>query len=656
MNAMLNPSFLRTNHKAPAVQDPKPFTSLKHLTNLSRFSFRSQLALAFITIAVLAVLIMSIVAYTQAIKVLKHNLVTDTNSLLQRTRDELLTKLNNVENTLKLISTDQRLQKITRPDWEISNHELTKFFMDCINLNNYQANYGNQHFVKNLIDELIFLNDQRIIISRREHFSVYGIEDYLPQSLMERAQAAQGAAVWSGIFFNRPGSRLNANLPPEVLREELNQLALVKYVTNEKFKTGIGYLIASINLARLSDLIEEIVLGQTGRIYIVDQALRVIAGRDKDLIFKPLPLEPDCRKLLKRTGVGSFEGVFKGQASFVHSIDIRVNHWKMIGIIASHDFEVQARSVRNRILLGGLVILFFCGWGATFLAGRVTQPILNICNFLQKVEAGDLTLRTAETGSIEIEKLSTQLNQMIERTAELLNEVYQEQIFQRKVALKALHAQINPHFLYNTLDSISWMIESGRRDVATEIIKSLATFFRIGLSGGREIISIQDEARHAESYLKIQKIRYQDKLDYLFDIDEAIFQAPIVKITLQPLLENAIYHGIKLKADGKGIICITGSKIDAQTVRLTVVNNGPGMEEQKLAELRLMLQDANISPETSGKGYSLANINSRIKLYFGKEYGLHYSSNPETGTRVEILLPLFHDENFTQQRVPCPDR
>jgi two-component system sensor histidine kinase YesM len=648
MDPMLNLSFPQTNPKDPAGHGPKRFPGLGYLTNPSRFSFRSQLALALIMIAALAVLIMSVVAYTQAIKVLKHNFVTNTNSILQRTRDELLTKLNNVENTLKLISTDQRLQNIIRPDSEISNHELTKFFMDCINLNNYQANYENQHFVKNLIDELIFVNDQRIIISRREHFTVYGIEDYLPRSLMERARAARGAAVWSGIFFNRPGSRLNANLPLETLREELNQLALVKYVTNEKFKTGIGYLIASINLARLSDLIEGIILGQTGRVYMVDQALRVIAGRDKDLIFKPFPLGPDCRKRLKKPGGGSFEEFFKGQASFVHSIDIGVNHWKLIGIIASHDFEVQARSVRNRILLGGLVILFLCGLGATFLAGRVTQPILNICNFLQKVEAGDLTLRTAQTGSIEIEKLSTQLNRMIERIAELLNEVYQEQIFQRKAALKALHAQINPHFLYNTLDSISWMIESGRREVATGIIKSLATFFRIGLSGGREIISIQDEIKHAESYLKIQKIRYQDKLDYLFDIDEAIFQAPIVKITLQPLIENAIYHGIKLKADGKGIICITGSQINDRTVRLTVVNNGPGMEEQKLAELRLTLQDADISPETSGKGYSLQNINSRIKLYFGKEYGLHYSSNPETGTRVEILLPLFHDEKRDQ--------
>jgi two-component system sensor histidine kinase YesM len=641
---MINLSFPKHGPQDPTGQDVQRCTGLGRFINPGKFSFRSQLALALIMIAVLAVLVMSIVAYIQAIDVLKHNFITDTNSILERTRDELLTKLNNVENTLKLISTDQRLQNINRPESEISNHELTKFFMDCINLNNYQANYENQHFVKNLIDELIFLNDQRVIISRREHFTVYGIKNYLPHSLMGQAQAAQGQAVWSGIFFNRPGSRLNSNLPEATLREELNQLALVKYVTNEKFKTGIGYLIASINLARLSDLVEGITLGQTGRVYIVDQEQRVIAGRDKDLIFKPLLLDSASRRFLKNPGAGSFEGIFKGKASFIHSIAIGVNHWKLVGIIASHDFEVQARSVRNRILLGGLIILFLFGFGATFLAGRVTQPILNICDFLQKVETGDLTLRTAETGSIEIEKLSTQLNRMIGRIAALLNEIYQEQLFKRKVALKALHAQINPHFLYNTLDSISWMIESDRREVATGLIKSLATFFRIGLSGGREIISIQDEVKHAESYLKIQKVRYQDKLDYLFDIDESVLQAPIVKITLQPLIENAIYHGIKLKTDGRGIICITGAQVDDHTVRLTVVNNGPGMDERKLAELRAALQEADITPETSGKGYSLQNINSRIKLYFGKEYGLHYSSNPKTGTRVEILLPLFYDE------------
>jgi two-component system sensor histidine kinase YesM len=640
---MLNLNFPRANPQEPAGRLSKRNGSPGHFANPGRFSFRSQMAFAFTMIAALAVSIMSIVAYTQAIDVLKRNFVAAANSIFQQTRDELLSKLKNVENTLKLISTDQRLQNIAQPDSKISNRELAKFFMDCINLNNYQSNYENQHFVKNLIDELIFINDRRVIISRREHFTVYGIEDYLPRHLMERAKAARGEAVWSGIFFNRPGSRLNANLPRDSLREELNQLALVKYVTDENFKTGIGYLIASINLARLSDLIEGISLGPTGRLCIVDQKLRVIAGRDKALILKPLPLDRDSRTHLQTTGSGSFQGVIKGQTSFVHFIDIGVNHWKLIGITASHDFEVQARSVRNRILYGGLIIIFLFGWGATFLAGRVTQPILNICNFLQQVEAGDLTLRTGESGSIEIEKLAIQLNRMIGRIAQLLNEVYQEQLFKRKVALKALHAQINPHFLYNTLDSISWMIESGRREVATGLIKSLATFFRIGLSGGREIISIRDELKHAESYLKIQKIRYQDKLDYLFDIDESILQAPIVKITLQPLIENAIYHGIKLKADGGGIICITGSKIDGRTVRLTVVNNGPGMDGPKLAELRSTLQEADITPETGGKGYSLQNINSRIKLYFGKEYGLHYFSNPETGTRVEVILPLFHD-------------
>lgn len=607
-------------------------------------TFRSQLTFFFLITALLAVGVASLLAYTQAIQVLKNNFIMHTSSTLGRTKDQLLTKLHAVEKTINFICTDPRIQNLHTVDPGISARSISRFFVDCIALNDYEESSADRELVKNLIDELIFYNsaDQEypVIISRRDHFTAYGIEDYLSTELLTQAKAAQGEIIWSDIFYNELGDRLLSNAPEEVRREELHQLAVVKYVSDEKFKKEIGFIIASINLARLSDLVEEIILGKAGRVYLVDEDLRVLAGRDKGLILRPAPLEEHCLAYLAQHKEGNLEGRFNGEESFIYFEEIGINHWKLVGVIASSEFLTSAGVVRNRILFGGIGIFLVFIVVALILADNITKPLQKICGFLQKVVGtGDLQIRTAETGSIEIENLCQNINQMIERISRLLEEVYQEQLFKRKMALKALHTQINPHFIYNTLDSISWMVETGRREVAADLLESLSTFFRIGLSGGRDLVTIREEVKHAESYLKVQKIRYQNKLDYVFSIDDDLMDRQIVKITLQPLIENAIYHGIKPKPDGIGTILISGGREDEQTIKLSVIDNGVGMSAEKTGELQSSLEEAKLDLETSGKGYSLVNINSRIKLYFGREYGLVYSSKPGVGTRVDIFLP-----------------
>ncbi len=586
----------------------------------------------------------SVIAYAQAITELKKNFKLYTASLLKRTKDELETKFNTVENTLNFISTDYRLQNLNNQDPLISHRSLSKLLVDSINLNNYQVSNGNRRRTKNLIDELIFYGDTQenktVIISRRDHFTVYGVEQYLTPDLLDKARAAQGRVVWSEIFFNELGARLMGNLPKEILREELNQLAVIKCVTDVKYKTISGFLIASINLARLSDMLEDIILGKTGRIYIIDKNLQVLSGKDKSLILRQIPLDNRALELIRASKEGSIEGRFNGAKSFIHFEEIGLNNWKLVGVIAHQEFQSSAGVVRNRILFGGVVVLAVFVSAALIVAGKVTRPIQNICAFMQKVETGDLSLRVYETGSIEIEKLSRQLNKMIEKISHLLEEMYQEQIFKRKMALKMLHAQINPHFLYNTLDSISWMVETGRREVAVELLESLSTIFRITLSGGRDIVSIGEEMEHALSYLRVQKIRYQNKLDYMINVDDEIKKNQIVKITLQPLIENAIYHGIKPKTDGLGTVVILGHKINNELIKLSVIDNGVGMSKEKVAELQGALAEPEMNLETEGKGYSLLNISSRIKLYFGQEYGLTYTSEEGVGTRVDVLLPI----------------
>ena len=614
--------------------------SLRNILNT--LSFRLILVYFFTFTVICAIALFSIVAYLQAIDVLQKNFVKSTSVIFKNIKNDLVSKLNNIENTLKFISTDQRIQNLNKPGMETANREVSQFFTDCINLNNYTTDNGS-HVIKNLIDELIFYNEKSVIITRRYHFSVYGIERYLTPKLLAKAREAQGQPIWTGIFYNEIGNLLMPNWDETVRREELNQFAVVKYVTDEQFKTKIGFLVISINLAGLSDLVDDIQLGDTGRVYIVDKSLRVLAGQDKRLILLPVPLDEHSLTVLKHPGDGSLQGAFQGKKSFIHFEEIGVNGWKLVGIINSQEFQNQALIVRNRILMDGLVIIIILVIATIMIANRLTRPLQNIGSFLKKVEGGDLKIRTQETGSIEIQNLSFQLNQMIDRINFLMAEIYKEQMFKRKAALKALHAQINPHFLYNTLESISWMIESGKREIAVTLIQSLSQFFRLGLSGGRDIVTIREELEHAENYLRIQQIRYRDRLDYIIDVDDEIKSLPVVKITLQPLIENAIYHGIKPKKDNPGRIYISGTRED-DLIKLVVVDNGLGMNQEKLASLEKSLAEAKLDVETSGKGYSIGNINSRIKLYFGKDYGLHYSSKEGIGTRVEVILPA--DDGF----------
>lgn len=611
------------------------------INKLNQLKLRTQLLGVLFTLASLTVILSSWIAYTQAIKVLKENFIIHTHTVLQRTRDDLLTKLNNVENTLNLISTDQRLQKLGNFPPSLANRELTKFFMDCINLNNYQlSTHSERNFTGNLIDELIFTNSQCTILSRREHFSVYGLESYLPPEIMANAKIAQGEVLWSPIFLNQLGAKMNSSLTGSAARAELNQIAVVKYVTHEKFKTGLGYLSASINLSRLAELVAGITLGKAGKVYLIDEESKVLAAQEQALIYQPLPLDLTCRQQLTTTKTGHAEGLFKQKKAFIHYLPVGLNQWKIVGIIENQEFTAQAAQVGNRILASSLLILLLLSITALMIAHRITKPLQQICEFLQQVTSGDLTLRTQATGSHEIEALATQVNQLIEWTGQFLEEIYEEQLFKRQVALQALQAQINPHFLYNTLDSISWTIQSGQREVATGLVTSLADFFRVSLSGGRDLVSLAEELKHVQSYLQIQKVRYQNCLDYLLDLPEEFYQVEIPKLTLQPLIENAIYHGIKPKIEGNGLICLSGSQLNPTTFRLTITDNGVGISATALATLNTALTTTNYTPATDGKGYSLLNINSRLKLYFGKEYGLHYRSKIGVGTKVEVLLPL----------------
>lgn len=285
-------------------------------------------------------------------------------------------------------------------------------------------------------------------------------------------------------------------------------------------------------------------------------------------------------------------------------------------------------------LLGMGIVLILVIILSYYIPRSITMPITRISRVTDQVAKGNLSVRAAAESGAEARMLSDSLNAMIDKINELLDQVTTEQIRLRKAEFELLQAQINPHFLYNTLDTIVWLAEAGDQKRVVSMVGNLSDFFRTSLNQGKDIISIREELAHVRSYLEIQQVRYQDILRYEITVPEDLYEYKIPKITIQPLVENALYHGIKNKR-GQGTITVTGKRNENGFV-LYVRDNGIGMTQERLKEVRAGIQKLSY---TGKEIYGLYNVNERIRLNFGETYGISIESTYGEGTCVSISLP-----------------
>ena len=284
------------------------------------------------------------------------------------------------------------------------------------------------------------------------------------------------------------------------------------------------------------------------------------------------------------------------------------------------------------VLIGVLIIVVAVS--AVMIVSGIIQPISQLNQATEKIAQGDFNARAQADSEDEVAELAVSFNKMAGSMQSLIDKVKEDERKMRKADLRLLQEQIQPHFLYNTLDTIVWLIESNEPDEAVTMVVTLSDFFREILSKGKEFISIKEVEKHISSYLQIQEMRYRDILEYDIQLDQVIYKYQILKLTLQPVVENALYHGIKYKR-AKGCIHIHGEK-EGDIIRLTVRDDGVGMDEEELEQLRQQIEKPCQETE---KGFGLANVNERIHMYFGPEYGMKIQSQKGKGTTVEIVIP-----------------
>lgn len=318
-----------------------------------------------------------------------------------------------------------------------------------------------------------------------------------------------------------------------------------------------------------------------------------------------------------------------------------VTHWYLVGVMSMGEIDRSLNYVL-RVTLGILMLaLLGFAFSSSYLARRFTQPIIDMQTAMRSVEEGDLAVRIQVRGQNETAKLAASFNHMVETIQELMNSIYEKQARLRKLELRALQAQINPHFLYNSLDSIMWLFRMDRKEDGIAMMQNLAVLFRISLSKGRELIPVRSELQHLNSYISILSLRYSSRFRAQVEADESLYDCISLKLMLQPLVENSVYHGISVE---KPLIHIRVSvTADGEDLLFCVEDDGAGMSPEQLENLRRSIaqppDEGDVQHDYQGGGYGLSNVDGRIKIYFGQGYGLSIDSTQGVGTAITIRIP-----------------
>lgn len=399
----------------------------------------------------------------------------------------------------------------------------------------------------------------------------------------------------------------------------------------DKGNSQSGVLLVDMDYSSISRMMNKINAVNNGQYYY-------LCDRQGNIIYHPRQTQIQwgiCGEN-SETAAGYKDGVydenFQGSRRKVIVNTISYTGWKLVGVVPystfTHGMTNMQYFVIMLMLLTGMMLVGI----NRVVSVRISSPILKLNQSVVDYEAGEKP-EIYIGGSKEIIHLGYSIQKSYEQIDLLMKEIVLEQTERRKSELDALQSQINPHFLYNTLESITWMIEGERNDEAVFMISQLAKLFRISLSKGRTVISIRDELQHAQSYMNIQKVRYKNTFSVVFDVDDEVCDCCIVKLVLQPILENAINYGVS-GMDDCGEIKVTGRKKD-DVIILSVIDNGIGMEQE---DAELILTDSS-RVHKHGSGVGLVNVNNRIQILFGKDYGLKVQSEPDEGTCVSIVIP-----------------
>lgn len=446
---------------------------------------------------------------------------------------------------------------------------------------------------------------------------------------------------WSGEYELK--EKINQNLSYMEIPEQNDKLNISKPHAESLFVNYYPWVVTiaqyaemengekvqvamDIRFSEIANYVDDVGIGQHGYCFIINEAGDIIYHPQQQLIYSGLKDENTAE--LQNYSDGSYT-----QSNVISTIRSLENcDWRIVSYCYVDEMIIsKVKDIIWLLLMLMLLVLVTAILSSFIFSKLFSNPAKRLAKAMREFEKNAPNFQFSPVASTsEVKALSDSFGHMVVQIQQLVEKVRQEEVTLRKTELNALQSQINPHFLYNTLDSIAWLCEEGRNQDAVFMVNALARLFRISISRGYELIPIEKELQHAESYLKIQKFRYKNQFTYSIEVDEECHTYYCNKIMLQPMIENAIYHGLDRMVDeGSITIRVFQNKED---IVMLVEDNGVGMTQQQCREILHKEPGSNA-------GIGIKNVNDRIKIYFGEKYGLTIESEPDVGTKVWIRIP-----------------
>jgi two-component system, sensor histidine kinase YesM len=591
------------------------------------FTIRKKMLTSYFVLIFSPLIAITIVSYKNVSKGYQEQIEYSANQSFDQAKRYLEYKINSLIKTSDIVYYDNNVQSILeKGQREDYLNDIVEQNIDMIKLDNFLYTFRD---TQDIFRVSLYVNDGLMYSNQDINFSnLRGIKD---SGIYSKVMDSKDKVYW---------------LPPEEVRNEgnsnlkLNVISLLRKIKNlNRYGEILGIVKVSILESQVKDIMLKANITKNGVVYIQNSEGEVISSSNPEALER-ININKKTRDELVNNTISWSSMNINNEKYIVNSKGINNTDWNMVTVIPYSEILAPSNKIRDLMMSLVLIIGVITYAVAYINSNSLTKRISLLSRKMKKVQLGELDVSIYSKSNDEIGTLMNSFNYMIEKINDLVEEKYKIGKEIKNAELKALQAQINPHFLYNTLDLINWKAIDNNVPEIAETAQALAKFYKLSLSKGKDIISIEDEIKHVATYVQIQNLRFDNRIKLIVDVDEAIYQYYIMKILLQPIVENSIIHGIlETRDDQDGTIILKGI-IDIDIIILTIEDNGVGMGHNEIKDLFIN----NIS--LTGNGYGVRNINDRIKLVYGKDYGLTYSSILGKGTKVEIRIPALKKEEY----------
>lgn len=512
-----------------------------------------------------------------------------------------------------------------------------------VKINNYfvdDTEYKKNEYYTNMIFKKIFRNTLYVypriysvllFLDDNESFVSDNVTNNInKQNIIEEYTKLKKDGADRSIWLEMKKNELSADTDNEYV------LTLSKGLVNIDTGKHLGLLTVVTSENTFSNIYKNMGMGSTGSYLICDKNGVVVSSTNKNEILKPIQNDVLKNWIIKHNNTSEILKI-DGKNTLVTLFYYPKLNWQIVGMVPLYEITQESRKISMTIIIIGIICMLSAVILSSKLSSTITKPLNKFIEDIKNLELNNLSVPIQINSGNDIGVLVKNFNSMKQRISELMSKIISQQEKQKKYELRLLQAQIRPHFLYNTLQLIYSMIEMDKKDQAQKATKALGDYYRIALSNGNEIISIDQEIKYVESYLLIQKMRYEDAFIFNIDIPKEFNNYKILKLTLQPIVENSIKHGLINKyKDNGGCINIQASKQNNILV-IEITDNGIGMKPEKVQHLF----DKDLS--NNNEHFGLKNIDDRIKLFYGYDYGIKITSIYMESTTVSLLIPVIEE-------------